>query len=213
MTAGDKPRLIVVAGPNGSGKTSITQQLLMHEWMGGCVYVNPDFIARDEFGDWNSPEAVIKAAERATEIREHCLTSGLSLAFETVLSAPDKLDFISRAKDAGFFIRLFFVGTDDPSINAKRVAMRVMEGGHDVPIPKIIARYTRSLACCYFAVWLADRTYVYDNSVDDARARLLFRASQGQLVKTYGEINAWAREIAQRLLPVLSDEPPASPLA
>ena len=191
MTAGDKPRLIVVAGPNGSGKTSITQQLLMHEWMGGCVYVNPDFIARDEFGDWNSPAAVIKAAERATEIREHCLTSGLSLAFETVLSAPDKLDFISRAKDA----------------------MRVMEGGHDVPIPKIIARYTRSLACCYFAAWLADRTYVYDNSVDDARARLLFRASQGQLVKTYGEINAWAREIAQRLLPVLSDEPPASPLA
>ncbi len=213
MTAGDKPRLIVVAGPNGSGKTSITQQLLMHEWMGGCVYVNPDFIARDEFGDWNSPAAVIKAAERAIEIREHCLTSGLSLAFETVLSAPDKLDFISRAKDAGFFIRLFFVGTDDPSINAKRVAMRVMEGGHDVPIPKIIARYTRSLACCYFAAWLADRTYVYDNSVDDARARLLFRASQGQLVKTYGEINAWAREIAQRLLPVLSDEPPESPLA
>jgi len=91
--------------------------------------------------------------------------------------------------------------------------MRVMEGGHDVPIPKIIARYTRSLACCYFAAWLADRTYVYDNSVDDARARLLFRASQGQLVKTYGEINAWAREIAQRLLPVLSDEPPESPLA
>jgi predicted ABC-type ATPase len=55
MNDGARPRLIIVAGPNGSGKTSITQQLLMHEWMGGCVYVNPDFIARDEFGDWNSP--------------------------------------------------------------------------------------------------------------------------------------------------------------
>lgn len=44
MNEGAKPRLIVVAGPNGTGKTSITEQLLRHEWMGGCVYINPDFI-------------------------------------------------------------------------------------------------------------------------------------------------------------------------
>ncbi|MBK7540723.1 MAG: zeta toxin family protein [Candidatus Competibacteraceae bacterium] len=206
MTDGGKPRLIVVAGPNGSGKTSITQQLLMHEWMDGCTYVNPDFIARDEFGDWNAPDAVIQAAQRAAVIREGCLTENRSLAFETVLSAPDKMDFIRRARDAGFFIRVFFVGTDDPSINAKRVAMRVMEGGHDVPIPKIIGRYTKSLAYCSVAAWLADRTYVYDNSIDNARAALLFRASKGRLVKVYGEINPWAREITRRLLPVQTDE-------
>lgn len=209
MTDGGKPRLIVVAGPNGSGKTSITQQLLMHEWMDGCVYVNPDFIARDEFGDWNAPDAIMQAARRSAEIRERCLTEGRSLAFETVLSAPDKMDFIRRAGDAGFFIRLFFVGTDDPSINAKRVAMRVMEGGHDVPIPKIIGRYTKSLAYCSVVTWLADRTYVYDNSIDDARARLLFRASRGRLSKVYGEINPWAREIAQRLLPVRTNATPS----
>lgn len=202
MTEGEKPRLIVVAGPNGSGKTSITQQLLMHEWMDGCVYVNPDFIARDDFGDWNAPDAVVQAARRAAEIRERCLSEGRSIAFETVLSAPDKMDFIRRARDAGFFIRLFFVGTDDPSINAKRVAMRVMEGGHDVPIPKIIGRYTKSLAYCSVVAWVADRTYVYDNSIDNSRARLLFRASKGRLIKVYDEINPWAQEITQRLLPV-----------
>jgi predicted ABC-type ATPase len=45
-----KPKLIVVAGPNGSGKTTITEKLLRHEWMGGCVYINPDVIAQHEKG-------------------------------------------------------------------------------------------------------------------------------------------------------------------
>jgi predicted ABC-type ATPase len=169
--------------------------------MGGCEYVNPDYIARDEFGDWNEPDAVRKAAIRAAEVRERCLRECRSLAFETVLSMPDKIEFIRRAKQAGFFVRLFFVGTDDPTINAKRVAMRVMEGGHDVPISKIIARYTRSLANCSVAVRIADRAYIYDNSVDNAPARLLFRTSEGNLIRHYGNINPWALEILREIDP------------
>lgn len=196
-----KPRLIVVAGPNGAGKTSITEQLLRHEWMGDCEYVNPDYIARDEFGDWNASDTIIKAAILAAEVRERCVREGRNLAFETVLSMPDKIDFIQRAKQAGFFVRLFFVGTDNPSINAKRVALRVMEGGHDVPISKIISRYTRSLANCSVAARIADRAYIYDNSVDNAPAQLLFRTSEGKMVKDYGNINPWALEIIRAIDP------------
>lgn len=199
MSAETRPRLIVVAGPNGAGKTSITEQLLRHEWMGGCVYVNPDYIARDELGDWNAPDAVRQAAVLAAERRELCLREGRSLAFETVLSMPDKVDFMRRAKAAGFFVRLFFVGTDDPSINAKRVALRVMEGGHEVPIGKIIARHTRSLANCAVAAAVADRAYIYDNSVENVAARLLFRLSEGNLVKVYGGVNPWATAILRAL--------------
>ncbi|MBF0160308.1 MAG: zeta toxin family protein [Magnetococcales bacterium] len=191
----DKPRLIVVAGPNGSGKTSITEQLLRHEWMDGCVYVNPDTIARDRFGDWNASDIVLKAALYAGRLREECLQNRQSLAFETVLSMPDKVDFIRRACEQGFFVRLFFVCTDDPGINVKRVALRVMEGGHDVPIAKIITRYTRSLANCLTVVQLADRAYLYDNSVEGKPARLLFRTDKGLLVKSYSMINPWALEI------------------
>jgi predicted ABC-type ATPase len=194
-----KPRLIVVAGPNGAGKTSITEQLLRHEWMGGCEYVNPDNIARDEFGDWNAPDAIRKAAIRAEEVRELCVRERRSLAFETVLSMPDKIDFIQRARQAGFFVRLFFVGTDHPTVNAKRVALRVMQGGHDVPISKIITRYTRSLANCTVAARIADRAYIYDNSVDNAPARLLFRTDKGKLIKHYGDINPWALEILREI--------------
>ncbi|MDR3093675.1 MAG: hypothetical protein LBU62_03395 [Bacteroidales bacterium] len=54
-----KPKLLIIAGPNGSGKTSVTGKILKHEWVEGCEYINPDFIARDKFGDWNSKETVM----------------------------------------------------------------------------------------------------------------------------------------------------------
>ena len=68
-----RPVLIIVAGPNGSGKTSLTRTILRHEWVEGCRYVNPDDIARDMFGDWNDPECVLKAAKEATRQRHECL--------------------------------------------------------------------------------------------------------------------------------------------
>lgn len=49
-----KPTLCVVAGPNGSGKTTTTVQLLNNEWAADSLYINPDNIAQETFGDWNS---------------------------------------------------------------------------------------------------------------------------------------------------------------
>ena len=195
----EKPKLLIIAGPNGSGKTSVTSQILKHIWIEGCEYINPDNIARDVFGDWNSPEAVMKAAKYATEQRENCIEDGRSLIFETVLSAPDKLTFVEKAKAAGYFIRLFFIGTDNPQINASRVALRVMAGGHDVPIPKIISRYYKSIINCATLAPIVDRLYVYDNSIDDVFPELLFRASNGKLTKQYADIRDWSDIIFRNL--------------
>ena len=131
-TVEHKPELIIIAGPNGSGKTSITQKFLHHEWAEGTTYINPDQIANDLFGDWNNSESVLKAATYCSDLREQCLKEKRSLVFETVFSAQDKIDFVIRAKQAGFFIRIFFISTSNPTINASRIAKRVMEGGHDV---------------------------------------------------------------------------------
>jgi len=122
----EKPKLLIVAGPNGSGKTSVTSKILK-----------------------------------------------------------------------GYFIRLFFIGTDHPRINAARIAHRVMMGVHDVPISKIVNRYSKSIINCNLLVPVVDRLYVYDNSVDDVFPQLLFRASDGKLTKQYAPINDWAKIIFQ----------------
>ena len=191
-----RPVLIVIAGPNGSGKTTITSKILRHEWLEDAVYVNPDQVAQDRFGDWNSPEAVMQAARYCEEQREDCLRDRQSLIFETVLSSEGKVDFVRRAHETGYFIRLFFVSTSHPAINAKRIAQRVMEGGHDVPISKVISRYNKSILNCRRVASVIDRVYVYDNSVDDAEARLLFRMTDGKPFKRYtDDIPLWAQSI------------------
>lgn len=191
-----RPVLIVIAGPNGSGKTSVTSKILHHEWLEDSEYINPDNVARDIFGDWNDRNSILKAANYCNEWRERCLANRKSHIFETVMSADDKVDYILRAKQAGFFIRLFFVSTESPTINAKRVAQRVLNGGHDVPIFKIISRYDKSIGNCIALAPYVDRLYVYDNSIEDSDARLLFRLTDGELAKRYIEdIPDWAKSI------------------
>lgn len=193
---GHLPLLIVIAGPNGSGKTTITSEVLAGEWLEDAVYINPDNVAQDKFGDWNSPDAVRAAALFCEQWRNKCLENGESLIFETVMSADDKIDFIRRAKQAGYFVRIFFIATENPTINAARIARRVMKGGHDVPIPKIISRYIKSIANCAAIAPEVDRLYVYDNSLEDVKAQPLFRLRDGKLGKVYVQkMPEWAKNI------------------
>jgi len=131
-------------------------------------------------------------AARWTEARrEELLREGSGIAVETVLSTDTKVEFIERAKLAGYFVRVFFIGTSDPRINAARVAGRVMAGGHTVPIEKIVGRYVRSLANLTPMISLADRVYIFDNSVDGEDARLCARTEGGRLRKVYGALPQW----------------------
>ena len=197
-----KPVLIVVAGANGAGKTSLTSKIVSHEWSRDCEYINPDNIARDKFGDWNNPENSLKAANMADALRKRLLYEGRSMTFETVLSMPDKLAFMREAKTQGYFVRFFYIGTNSPTINAGRVAQRMMEHGHHVPIQKIIERYPRSIANCVIGCKIADRSYVYDNSGLPDEEKLIFRVSDGAAVKVYEKdlsVYAWAESVLARL--------------
>lgn len=195
-----KPVLIVIAGPNGSGKTSTTRLVIKHEWAKQCVYINPDEIAQSKFGDWNDANAIRQAVEYCEEWREQLLKEHKDFIFETVLSSDGKVDFLRRAKEAGYFIRMFFICTESPTINAARIAKRVMEGGHDVPIQKILSRYLKAIANAEKVTRFANRAYFYDNSIDNQDAKILFRTVDGKFAKQYTDsIPEWATKILNRI--------------
>lgn len=173
----------------------MTTRLRAERWSDGVEYLNPDEIARDKFGDWNSPEAVLSAAHWADARREELIEGRAGIAFETVFSTDGKVEFVERAQRLGYFVRVFFIGTSDPRINAARITGRVIQGGHGVPIDKIVSRYERSMANLSSAISVADRVYVYDNSVDAIEARLCLRTREGKLRKIYGDLPRWIEEI------------------
>jgi replicative DNA helicase len=167
----------MVAGPNGSGKTTLVQALQARGIDFG-EYINPDDIADGLTGSYD--ERVAQAQLIADDRRNACIEARRSFSFETVMSHPSKLDILVRAKEAGFFVQLFFVGIDDPNTNVERVALRVAQGGHSVPEDKIRSRWKRTMEQLHEAIRSTDEAFVFDNSAAgtiDSAPRLVFRRS------------------------------------
>ena len=80
------------------------------------------------------------------------------------MSHPSKVEILRTARALGYRVVVYFVATEDPSINVARVEERVAAGGHDVPREAITGRYTRTMALLYSAVRAAGTTYLFDNS-------------------------------------------------
>lgn len=97
-------------------------------------------------------------------IRQTLLNSRVTFTFETVMSHPGKVDLLAQARQLGYRTYLYFVATEDPSINISRVRNRVQLGGHPVPEDKVQSRYYRSLDLLLSAIRLTDRAYIFDNS-------------------------------------------------
>ena len=150
-----QPEIIVFAGPNGSGKSTFTELLKPP-----VDYINADEIKKNLKCD------DLTAAKLAEKQREDHLQNKEDFCFETVLSTPRNLNLLRRAKKLGYFIRCYYILTVDPYINVYRVKSRVAEGGHDVPVEKIIERYDKALAQVCDVVEIADICHIYDNSTE-----------------------------------------------
>jgi predicted ABC-type ATPase len=151
-----RPIIVALAGPNGAGKTTFYQAHL--QWA-GLRFVNADVLARElNFEPYD-------AATAADVLRRELVNQRESFVFETVFSDPvgDKLLFLQEALAVGYTVVLCFIGVSGPKISEERVSMRVSQGGHDVPMEKLVARYPRILANLQSAIRDLPHVLIFDN--------------------------------------------------
>lgn len=152
-----QPELVTIAGPNGAGKSTFYATFLAQA---GLVFVNADVIALESGLD------PYQAAAVADVVRRELITLRASFVFETVFSDPEgeKVRFLQEAVQQGYRVTLCFIGLGDADLSLNRVALRVTQGGHDVPDQKLLNRYPRSLANLARAIITLPEVRVYDNS-------------------------------------------------
>jgi predicted ABC-type ATPase len=181
-----RPIIVALAGPNGAGKTTFYRAYLAPA---GLRFVNADVLAGELQAEAYAASRVADAVRRAlVQQRE-------SFIFETVFSDPvgDKRRFLREAVETGCTVVLCFIGISGPNVSEERVAMRVSQGGHDVPAEKLEGRFPRTLANLRAAIAELPHVVVFDN--DDLRAPFRHVATfrEGKVVELYKPVPRWLR--------------------
>lgn len=183
-----RPIVVALAGPNGAGKTTFYYS---HLQPAGLRFVNADLLALELNID------PYEGADLAASIRQELIRQRESFVFETVFSDPvgDKLAFLTEAIAAGYTVLLCFIGTSGPEVSEERVAMRVSQGGHDVPSEKLVSRYPRIIRNLREALRKLPHVWVFDN--DDLRSpfRLVVVCEDGKVTEVHRPIPTWLRPL------------------
>lgn len=157
------PKLYIIAGCNGAGKTTASFTILP-EVLGCKEFINADEIAKglSPF----QPESVAMQAGRIMLARmDELLQKGETFAFETTLATKSYKQKIEWAQANGYEVTLLFFWLDSPNIAKERVAQRVAEGGHSIPLETIERRYYNGIANLFtIYIDIVDICYIFDNS-------------------------------------------------
>ena len=168
MSQSINQRIIIIAGPNGAGKTTFAREILPNE--ADCpLFINADLIAAG-LSPFAPDLAAIKAARLMLEAMAAHEARLESFAFENTLSGVIYARSIPRWQAAGYHVTLIFLSLPSSDIAIERVAERVRQGGHSVPVAVIRRRFAagrRNFEGKYRN--LVDDWAEYDNAGDEPR--------------------------------------------
>ena len=206
---GRSPRLYVLAGVNGAGKSSIGGAMIRAS---GADYYNPDEAARALIAANPGLEQVkanAAAWRQGKRLLERAVSERLDFALETTLGGGTMTRILADAAAAGFEVRIFYVGLANPELHIDRVRRRVDAGGHDIPEADIRRRWRHSRMNLVRLLPALTELRVYDNSADADPASgappqpvLLLHVVRGEIVgpSDLSQTPAWARPIVAAAL-------------
>lgn len=156
------PKLFIIAGCNGAGKTTASYSVLP-ELLECKEFVNADEIARG-LSPFNPESVAIEAGKLMLQRINHLMTERKTFAIETTLATKSYANTIKKAKELGYTVILLFFWLPSPEMAVERVAKRVSEGGHNIPVDVIYRRYWAGLQN-FFTIFahIVDSWMFFDN--------------------------------------------------
>ena len=166
MALAAAPRIYLLAGVNGAGKSSIGGAAIRAL---GSEYFNPDEAARQLMAanpKLTQSEANGAAWQHGRRLLERAIAERLEFAFETTLGANTIPRLLAQAAAQGIEIHLWYVGLSSPELHLARVRARVRKGGHDIAEADIRRRYEHSRLNLIHMLPQLTRLRAYDNSAE-----------------------------------------------
>jgi predicted ABC-type ATPase len=173
-------QLIVVAGCNGSGKSTFIRSI--SHFLAGTNIIDPDVL----FAELSSWKTVLTSIDDTLARRR-------DLVLETTLAGKTMLRRMRLAKSHSYEVTLIFIGTSSAALNVGRIMTRTRLGGHAISTEDVRRRWFSTLERLPMAVAIADRALLLDNSSSTERFAFVAELERGIVLRRADTVPEWAR--------------------